>query len=202
MPRKDKPSIIKQINEANIADLPGFIEELQQGPDRTTAILAGVFIDELLRMLLESFLVADAKVQKELFSPERPLSTLSARTKMAYSLGLISKVAYDDIEIIRNIRNAFAHSLHGISFEHELVRKEVRSLHCIQQFQPPADAPSRYFYIIATVILLSYIVRKVNETLPTRREAPEDDLLMIFHSKVDVDSIEWKDLRIIIKEPE
>lgn len=46
-----------------------------------------------------------------------PLSTFSAKIKMGYSLGLYNKLMRDELDLIRYIRNAFAHSWRKLDFE-------------------------------------------------------------------------------------
>jgi DNA-binding MltR family transcriptional regulator len=59
---------------------------------------------------------------------EAPLSNFSARIKTAYCLGLITKKEYDDLNLIRKIRNKFAHRLHGYSFDHKEIIDWCNSL--------------------------------------------------------------------------
>jgi len=53
---------------------------------------------------------------KCLFEPFRPLSTLSSKIVMAHALGIISSDTFKELEKIRKIRNAFAHSLVVLHF--------------------------------------------------------------------------------------
>ena len=79
-----------------------------------------------------SFMVDDAKKVNELLGSEdgseAPLSSLSARIKTAYCLGLITKKEFDDLNLIRRIRNRFAHRLHGYSFENQEIIDWCNSL--------------------------------------------------------------------------
>jgi DNA-binding MltR family transcriptional regulator len=45
-----------------------------------------------------------------LFGFNAPLGTFSARTKAAYVMGLIERKEYEEINIIRKIRNEFGHN--------------------------------------------------------------------------------------------
>ncbi len=53
-----------------------------------------------------------------------PLGTFSARIKAAYSLGLINKSQFDDLERLRKIRNEFAHTWQSI----EISKPNISSL--------------------------------------------------------------------------
>ncbi|MFC1508628.1 MltR family transcriptional regulator [Candidatus Omnitrophota bacterium] len=98
-----------------------FFEEFQKETPRAAVILSSAFLDSLLRDLICSFMIDNSKKVDELLGSEKnpytPLSTFSSRIKTAYCLGLISKNEYDDLNIIRKIRNKFAHVMHGYTFE-------------------------------------------------------------------------------------
>ncbi|MDF7802036.1 MltR family transcriptional regulator [Pontiellaceae bacterium B1224] len=99
-----------------LSDFGMFLKELAAETDRGCAIISMALIDIRLKEILLAFLV-DSKSTSELIEGfNAPLSSLSARTKAAFSLGLLTKQEYDNINIFRKIRNEFAHHPHGISF--------------------------------------------------------------------------------------
>lgn len=57
-----------------------------------------------------------------------PLSTFSAKIKLAYALGLIPMYCFTDLEKIRRIRNATAHKYSAMSFENQEIIKITRTL--------------------------------------------------------------------------
>ncbi|MGM4967818.1 MltR family transcriptional regulator [Tardiphaga sp. 1201_B9_N1_1] len=52
-----------------------------------------------------------------LFEGEAPLSSFSAKIKIGYALGLYGKIVRDDLDTIRTVRNAFAHSTVHLDFK-------------------------------------------------------------------------------------
>src|SRR5690606_18145772 len=59
-----------------------------------------------------------------------PLSSLSGKLKLAYSLTLINKSELHDAEIIRKIRNDFAHKFElSFSFDDSRVSKQCNNLY-------------------------------------------------------------------------
>jgi len=76
--------------------------------DRGAAILAGSFAENALGHYLR-FRMRDEKVANELFAPLGPLASFSQRIAIGYAFGLIPKKLYDDFDLIRRIRNHFAH---------------------------------------------------------------------------------------------
>lgn len=81
--------------------------------DRSCVIVAAAYIDELLGYIFKLFLSSPSseKEDKELFSGYGPLSTFSSKIVLSYRLGLISNYEYKTLQIIRKIRNSFAHDI-------------------------------------------------------------------------------------------
>lgn len=115
-------------NWRKLADLDGFRSEIETQNDISVAILSGAYLDLLLEQLLRTFLVIDGDIQDKLFAADRPLSTFSSRINIAYSLGLLTKSEYNDLNRVRHIRNEFAHSLHGLTFDEARIQDRCRSL--------------------------------------------------------------------------
>ncbi len=86
-------------------------EEIKVSNDRACLILAASFFDELLGNILVEYLIKDKKTDPDLFNAFGPLSTISAKIKISFRLGLISEKEYNQLEIFRKIRNKFAHQL-------------------------------------------------------------------------------------------
>jgi hypothetical protein len=100
--------------------------------DRATAIIGGSFLESALETLILSRLIhnlgKDGRL--ELFDGERgaPLGSFSARIKMAYALGIYGPKTRDHLNNIRAIRNAFAHSSAGLTFNTKEVSDAIESL--------------------------------------------------------------------------
>lgn len=106
---------------------------LRDESDRAAAILGASLLEDQLTTLLEKFLVQD-KDKGKMFNTYAPLSTLSAKTEMAYLLGLIPKDIRKDIDYVRKIRNLFAHKIEGVSFDKSPVSDLVSNLRAVQWF--------------------------------------------------------------------
>lgn len=90
------------------------INELFLESDRGCAILCAAQLDGELKELHRQHIVSVARpaesLLSDLFENFGPLSTFSARIKIAYCFGLISEADYRDLELMRRVRNAAAHS--------------------------------------------------------------------------------------------
>lgn len=86
---------------------------LLQESDRGCVLVGAALIDEVLEVLLRSKLESEPIIVKEVVDPlfrrNGPLSSFWGRIQLSYALGLINRGTYDDLEIIRDLRNSFAH---------------------------------------------------------------------------------------------
>lgn len=94
-------------------------------------ICAGVVERALEAVILTRFVGLNKDECNGLFSYNcnGPLNDLSARIKVAYALGIFGPKTRDDLEHIRQIRNAFAHSLNLLRFEAAEVSEICALLH-------------------------------------------------------------------------
>ena len=108
-----------------------YVKELNGESDRAAALVAAADVDYWLIMLLRSKLsykLTDIERNDLLYGKRAPLSDFSARISIAYGFGLIHSDERDDLNRIRHIRNAFAHAVISLTFEHELIAKECAHL--------------------------------------------------------------------------
>lgn len=100
---------------------------LTKGSDRDAAILGGSILEELLNRLLRKKLVQSPIFEDAIENSNGSLSTLSNKIQLSYLMGLISKKMYDNLTVIRKIRNKFAHEIVGSSFENEQIKSKVEN---------------------------------------------------------------------------
>ena len=105
--------------------------------DRGAAILAGSFLEHYLGLYLRS-LTVDDKIAGKLFDGMGPLATFSQRIAIAYAFGFIDKRQHSDLELIRKIRNYFAHHPIQGTFQAEEVETKAVMLSTY------GDSPSGY----------------------------------------------------------
>ena len=111
--------------------------EFRSESSRGAAILASIWIEKLLEQKLGTlFTYGNSKSRQKLFNLNGPFSTFSAKVLAAYTLGWIDSEIFDDINLVRKIRNEFAHKILSKDFE----SREIRRL--IDKFK----TPHRHFY--------------------------------------------------------
>jgi DNA-binding MltR family transcriptional regulator len=101
--------------------------------DRGCVLIAGTLLEETLRKLHEAHIAttiwpARKNVFKGLSQTHAPLSTFAAVIKIAFAYGLISAEDYEDLELIRGLRNEAAHTIYDFSFEDHGVQEMVMRL--------------------------------------------------------------------------
>jgi DNA-binding MltR family transcriptional regulator len=136
-----------------------FFEDLQKETDRGTALLAAAFLEDVLEASLRAYFVDDKGEADKLLVGDSPLGCLSARARLAYCLGLLGPDEYRDLNLVREIRNAFAHAARLVSFEDPGVKDQCRELRIpamlLEHTKHPgtlAEARSRF---VTCVTLLS-----------------------------------------------
>jgi hypothetical protein len=111
------------------------IETLGGARDLMVAILLTPVVEDALQRLIRTRLVAtltDADLAA-LFEAG-PLSSLTARTRLGYALGLFGPRTRADLDRIQQVRNVFAHSWREATFESAEVAAAVDA------FEPAATA--------------------------------------------------------------
>ena len=137
-------------------DWNGFLKEFQGESDRAAAILGAAFLDEQLRFLLETFLIDDSESKNLLDSA---LRGIAVRAKAAFSLGFLSPLEYRDIGRIINIRNRFAHLLHGLTFKDPEITAQCDALELPSKILPSNwKVTSRDKYVVSTQQISTWIV--------------------------------------------
>ncbi|MEY8211376.1 MAG: MltR family transcriptional regulator [Colwellia sp.] len=117
-----------EFQKKKIEEVKAFRSTLTKESDRGCALFASSYLDKALSDLLYCALAYDKKIERDLFEGNAPLSEFSARIKMAFYLGKISKVEKRDLDLIKKIRNEFAHNANAIDFEEEKIKNQCREL--------------------------------------------------------------------------
>jgi len=109
-PQVNSPNSDTRISRVT-TDISTFLNELAQESERSAVVLSAARLDNALEKLLKSYLVHYPGGSDNLFDQDRPLSTFSAKIALAYRMGLIDSDFEHSIQMIRKLRNDFAHSI-------------------------------------------------------------------------------------------
>jgi DNA-binding MltR family transcriptional regulator len=154
-------NMLKNIGEENshvleelvkIEEYKNFRHSLEEESDRGSALMAAAFIEEKIGELLQLFCVDNKKIYTRLFENNGALATFSSKIDLAFLLGIIPKNIFDDLHLLRRIRNDFAHKASHITFESSPIKERCYSFSVLVKTQL-RDHPRAYFLRAMTVIL-------------------------------------------------
>lgn len=107
-------------------DLNAFSSPFRAESDRACAVLGAALLDARLESLYNRRL---HNSKEKLLTGNGPLSTFSARIRVACALNWISEDVGFDLDQIRSIRNEFAHNAdHELSFGNQSIADKCRTL--------------------------------------------------------------------------
>ncbi len=110
-------------------DIETMHEEYVHMTDQATALVFCAMVERSLERAILSRMVRMRKKDRlGLFEGLGPIASIAAKIKIAASLGIVGPNASSDLEIIKNIRNQFAHSFHRITFDTKSVAAECSLL--------------------------------------------------------------------------
>jgi hypothetical protein len=95
---------------------------------RGAAILLAAEVESTLQRAIVRNLHMDSALTKELFGSRGALAGFSAKTQIAQAVRIIGQETRANLEIIRTVRNAFAHAMIPLSFETTEIAKACAAL--------------------------------------------------------------------------
>jgi hypothetical protein len=102
---------------------------LSEESDRACVILVASWADHLLRIkLANEFSKGNSDARSSLFASNGPFATFSAKLNAAFCAEWIDRDVYHDLQVIRKMRNRFAHSIGNESLNDEPFPAMVASL--------------------------------------------------------------------------
>jgi hypothetical protein len=151
--------------------------------DRARVIIVAAHLDALLEDMLRHALVQCPTSHDSIFDgPNAPLANFSNRIDFSYRLGLISEFASKSLHIVRKIRNAFAHSISGCSFNEASVKARVQELYKLHRidekydlFKEEFDETVKSRFIMSGILLIGIIQEihhKIGANTPRSPEWP------------------------------
>jgi hypothetical protein len=158
-------------------DWQAFMHEYRNEGDRAAAILSVVPVDKFLEALIREYFVPDDGVVDDLLKDGQPLGSFSTRLKTAFVLGFVAKTEFRDLNIIRKIRNEFAHDPPGLSFASRSVADRCHALGIVDAVFSPPRGPvveylkdPRYRYGTTCMMVTGRLENRISRL---RREGPK-----------------------------
>lgn len=99
-------------------------------------VLAGVSLLDgaLQQLLLTKLIVPDKEGTSYLFGPGAPLRPFSTKIKLGFALSLYGPLTLADLEAIREVRNAFAHTMQPMDFKTPEVINVTKRINLLKRF--------------------------------------------------------------------
>jgi DNA-binding MltR family transcriptional regulator len=158
-----------------LTEFTAFRAALSQESDRGCALFAAAYLDTALADMLRASLVKNKKMDDDLFESQGPLSTFSAKIKLAYYLGKLSPSERRDLDTIRSIRNDFAHHAATIDFDSQSIRDRCSNLVIIwhsKDSRPRAKYTASVSGVLAKIHAETVLASAPNEC--PERPVPEE----------------------------
>ena len=109
--------------------------------DRGCALILSSNLENRLGNLIKRLCINLPKeVEKRLFSGTGSFSTFSSRVDTCYALGQIGEKEYRDLNLIRKIRNEFAHTEGELTFESHSIKSRCSEFNLVKEAE--TDHPS------------------------------------------------------------
>jgi hypothetical protein len=108
-------------------DFP-IIKEIILERDRGAALIAAGFLEQKLTEAIRACLRDDKDTARQLLKPTGPLGALGNKALLGYMLRLYRKETRDDLVVIAEIRNRFAHVPEPLTFVDTYIRERCEKL--------------------------------------------------------------------------
>jgi histone deacetylase complex regulatory component SIN3 len=148
-----------------------FLEELNKETERGAALASAAFVDDLVQQILSAFLLETESAANLLNGFNAPLGSFSARIAAAHAMGLISDAEQRECDLIRKVRNEFAHKI-KMSFDDKRVQGLCSALTFSAKPYEGAPVSTRGAFTTAAVALILNLTNRPayvrNEKLSAR----------------------------------
>jgi DNA-binding MltR family transcriptional regulator len=168
-----KTSALKKLSKRvpTPAEIEEIMKSLKGKDDIHVAIIAVSIVESTLDRLLVSRLHnRDDTFVASLFQSHGPMSDFYSKTLIAQAFGLLTTPLAEELHVMRDIRNAFAHAKIVISFEDAPVKQGVDKLKLVGgilglpvQFKPELDHKGRFLLATRIVLIMMDIISKSDE---------------------------------------
>ncbi len=137
-----------------------YVDVLNGESQRGKVLVSAGFLEEHLKQILLAFLVDCPQTAELIDGGNAPLGSFGARITACYVLGLITKDEHDDLQLVRRIRNDFAHDIHT-TFDRQSVANRCRELKHRAKDNPATEAnlgpmpPASQFHTAAVALIMN-----------------------------------------------
>jgi len=152
----DDSKLAKIIRNADV-DVEAFFTVFSKETDRGMAIASVCFLDEILEKLIRAVYRKDKRI-KMLFRDNQILHSFHNKVCIAYFSGLVPEAVYEDLKLVGEIRNKFAHSvLETVSLDDDAIANKI---YRFKQLPPDfkKEYPPRLAFLLIVVQIGSLLL--------------------------------------------
>ena len=122
--------------------------EINLQSHRAAAVLAGALVEDALQFAIQThFVYLPRNERDKLFDYPGPLASFDAKIRVGYAMALYGPVIRNDLDVIRRIRNGFAHARKPITFDTPQVAKEMAKIQYLAIIPNEGGLMSDYFVV-------------------------------------------------------
>ncbi len=159
------------VRESDLQDFTRFLSEFQGETDRGAALVGAALIDLRLSNTLRAFMVSPKAAADLLNRGTAALGPFSSRIKATFALGLIDKHERGECDLIRKVRNEFAHQAHGLTFDDPKIMTLCDKLQSDLPGGREAHAGKpRFVFINAVILTVMRLTYRAERVAAERRE--------------------------------
>ena len=162
------------------ASIAARFEELRARTHPGTALLITGYIDDFLEdLLLHKMRPLSNTIKNRIFKGYGPLESLSAKIDIAYAFNFVDDVTYEDMRVIKDIRNKFAHPTELLNFSSPEIVDLCAKLSTFDKAKPAtsafADAISKVLAALYGQFTVSGYVKELAGFLDSDQPKPSPD---------------------------
>lgn len=143
-------------------ELDKVFKEMRGESPRAAVLVGSAMLEDVLRGVIAFRCTHLTQTEKaELLDGVGPISTFSAKIKAAYAFGMIGAKTRDDLEVVRELRNAFAHGIRPLNFSNPEIEKLVARMNAMRDLD--SLAVSKDEFIEAIYMLMTHLTSRMHD---------------------------------------
>lgn len=146
----------------NLNDYQSLVVAYHGESPRAAIVLAGSFVEHFLAQYIRHFMVDDPDISR-LFKDFGPFATFDQRISAGYAFRLIPAWIKDDLVLIKNIRNHFAHSPRQLTLDDAKASEMLAKLSTandqafeMDKCQPQERKKLLYLFAVARFVVFAH----------------------------------------------
>jgi DNA-binding MltR family transcriptional regulator len=167
--RAMRETLVSELAKVDLGhlEIDRFLRSLLSESERAVAIIAHSYVEERMKDLFSDALNPEISGGVEsLFGALGPLATAHSRVQMAAALYWLSRASYRNLNLLRKIRNKFAHDPFISGFDHQEISNLVNELTdyetpFVKELGLPPPTSLRLKYLARYSLIVGYMITEM-----------------------------------------